>query len=144
MIIEAVYGTLYVLHVQSPELFSRPLQLWLSGILAILHGAAFSVLAYCVSIFVFHDAGTAGAQAMPAQSQQQGEDTRALLGMCQDMLIELSTIHRTLPATMPIDTVVLPAQEPKMFPCPGCGSPLPQAEYGAAKRWNKCYHCRDR
>lgn len=55
MIIEALYGVLYVLSVQSPEVFRAPLSLWLSVPLAFLHGAAFSVMAFCVSVFVVHE-----------------------------------------------------------------------------------------
>src|SRR5688500_5928715 len=52
--IEAAYGVLYVLHEQSPEWFAAPLPLWASVLLACLHGAPISVLAYCVSLFVVH------------------------------------------------------------------------------------------
>lgn len=55
MVIEALYGVLYVLSVQSPEVFQAPLSLWLSVPLAILHGAAFSVMAFFVSLFVVHE-----------------------------------------------------------------------------------------
>jgi len=55
MVIEALYGVLYVLSVQSPEVFHAPLSLWLSVPLAILHGAAFSVMAFFVSLFVVHE-----------------------------------------------------------------------------------------
>jgi hypothetical protein len=52
--IEAAYGFLYVLSLQSPDVFARPLNIWLSVPLALLHGGAFSVLAYFVSLFVVH------------------------------------------------------------------------------------------
>jgi hypothetical protein len=55
MVVEALYGVLYVLSVQSPEVFRAPLPLWLSVPLAILHGAAFSVMAFFVSMFVVHE-----------------------------------------------------------------------------------------
>lgn len=52
MLIEAVYGVLYVLSVQSPEIFAAPLPLWLSIVLAVLHGAPFTILLYFVAHFV--------------------------------------------------------------------------------------------
>ena len=55
MVVEALYGVLYVLSLQSPEMFRAPLSLWISVPLAALHGAAFSVLAYFVSLFVVHE-----------------------------------------------------------------------------------------
>lgn len=55
--IEAAYGFLYVLSLQSPEAFQRPLSLWISAPLALLHGASFSILAYLVSLFVVHERG---------------------------------------------------------------------------------------
>jgi len=58
MVIEALYGVLYVLSIQSPEVFHAPLSLWLSVPLAILHGAAFSVMAFFVSLFVVHERHT--------------------------------------------------------------------------------------
>lgn len=57
MVVEALYGFLYVLSLQSPEVFQTPLSLWLSVPLAALHGAAFSILAYFVSLFVVHERG---------------------------------------------------------------------------------------
>lgn len=65
MIIEALYGVLYVLSVQSPEVFRAPLSLWLSVPLAFLHGAAFSVMAFCVSVFVVHEQRVRGMADHP-------------------------------------------------------------------------------
>lgn len=69
MVVEAVYGFLFVLSVQSPEVFRAPLSLYLSVPLSILHGAAFSVLAYFVSLFVVHEAHGAIEDA-PADPQR--------------------------------------------------------------------------
>lgn len=68
--IEAAYGFLYVLSLQSPDVFARPLNIWLSVPLALLHGGAFSVLAYFVSLFVVHgqdDAAQRGALTIAEQ-----------------------------------------------------------------------------
>lgn len=62
--VEAAYGTLYTLSVLAPEVFAPPLSLWLAVPLAVLHGAAFSVLAYFVSIFVVYE--DAAVEAPPA------------------------------------------------------------------------------
>lgn len=130
MLIEALYGTLWVLHRQSPELFVPPLPIGLSVALAVLHGASFSVLAFFVSLFVFH-----------AQAKQAGPvvrtDTEAMLGICRDMLAE---IRMERAAAHPFPE---PAGEPKMYPCPKCEQPLTQAAYGAAQRWGRCYQCRE-
>lgn len=56
MVIEALYGTLYVLGLQYPAFFAAP-PVWAAIPLAMLHGASFSVLAYFVSLFVLHAQG---------------------------------------------------------------------------------------
>lgn len=66
MAVEAVYGFLFMLSVQSPEVFRAPLSLYLSVPLSILHGAAFSVLAYFVSLFVVHEAHGGATYEPPA------------------------------------------------------------------------------
>ena len=53
MVVEALYGTLYVLSLQYPAFFAAP-PVWAAVPLAGLHGASFSVLAFFVSLFVFH------------------------------------------------------------------------------------------
>lgn len=69
MAIEALYGVLYVLSVQSPEVFAPPLSLWLSVPLAVLHGAAFSILAYFVSLFVVHER----SERLPTPAERRDE-----------------------------------------------------------------------
>lgn len=113
------------------------------GAWAVLH-AGFPLVAWCYTMQAHAGGKVAAAAAMPASGQQSTDDARALLSMCQDMLIELSSIQQTMPAHMPIETVVLSASEQKTFPCPSCGTPLPQPAYAAARRWGKCYACRDR
>ena len=64
MLIEAVYGTLYVMHIQDAALFAAPMPLVLNVPLAILHGAAFSVLAFCVSMFVVNEGAGQAVQQL--------------------------------------------------------------------------------
>lgn len=71
MVVEAIYGFLFVLSVQSPEVFHAPLSLWISVPLAGLHGAAFSILAYFVSLFVVHERADP-AQSDPAMEREIG------------------------------------------------------------------------
>jgi len=51
--VEAIYGTLFVLSLQYPAFFHSP-PVWAAVPLAALHGGAFSVLAFFVSLFIFH------------------------------------------------------------------------------------------
>ena len=71
--IEALYGVLYVLGVQSPELFVEPLPFWLSLSLAVLHGAPFTVLLYFVSRFVVHGSGDLTPQERLYEAMQQAQ-----------------------------------------------------------------------
>lgn len=83
MAIEAIYGTLYVFQRQSPEVFASPLDVRLSFALAVLHGAAFSILAYFVSIFIVHE------QTIEHQSSPADQRDRAIidaLGILVDRL----------------------------------------------------------
>lgn len=93
MVIEALYGVLYVLSVQSPEVFAAPLSLWLSIPLAILHGAAFSILAFFVSIFVVHERGVT-TELSPAEQRDQA------IVIALDRLVEK------------LDRPMLPSSEP--------------------------------
>ncbi len=139
MAIEAIYGTLYVLQVQSPELFVRPLPIWASIALAVLHGGAFSVLAFFVSMFVVN-AGN-DAPHMPAPEQ-------AMLALCRDMLEEMRGRDHMMPTYIQPYAPALPQdvpaqQEQKTFPCPQCEASLTGPEYGAAQRWGGCRQCRN-
>jgi len=69
MIVEALYGFLFVLAQQSPEWFAVPMHPALSIALAALHGAAFSVLAFFVSLFIVHERG--GLPETPADARDR-------------------------------------------------------------------------
>lgn len=66
MVVEALYGTLFVLSQQYPDFFARP-PVWAAVPLAALHGASFSVLAFFVSLFVFHAQRGHAAAATPEE-----------------------------------------------------------------------------
>lgn len=55
MLIEMLYGILYVLSVQAPYLFEPPLPMWADIALVVLHGAPFTLLLFGVSLFIVHN-----------------------------------------------------------------------------------------
>ena len=136
MLIEACYGTLYVLNLQAPAWFVAPP--WFVAVpLAVLHGASFSVLAYFVSIFLVHEAAE-DAAAHPAQE------------LAQTLALVLSELRTPAQAALPEPQAVAARAEPQrtqrtVMPseCPACGSaatPMQQrtaAQHGA---W-KCKQC---
>ena len=141
MLIEACYGTLYVLNLQVPAWFVAPP--WFVAVpLAVLHGASFSVLAYFVSIFLVHEstedaepvevrvasilAGILAANA-PAVPQQPTYPAPALLN-------DAGTVASIQP-------VVTPQTAHRTYCCPSCGAKLNQQQYGAAKRYQHCKQC---
>lgn len=86
--IEAAYGFLYVLSLQSPEVFQRPLNVWLSVPLAALHGASFSVLAYFVSLFVVHEqAGVAHRGTLTVADERD----RAIIGTLETIVARIES-----------------------------------------------------
>lgn len=133
MLIEAVYGTLYVLSVQAPALFVAP-PVWALLLLSVLHGGAFSVIAFFVSLFVVQ-------QGSPAAPQP---DVAALL----TLLLER---HAALPApasSMPRPQEAYPAPvqasttTTKAYFCPRCERQLTLGQYGAACRNKHCKDCK--
>lgn len=84
--IEAAYGFLYVFSLQSPEVFQRPLSLWLSVPLAALHGASFSVLAYFVSLFVVHEQNSVAQGGTPTAAEQRD---RAIIGALEAVVARI-------------------------------------------------------
>ncbi|MEI6180999.1 MAG: hypothetical protein WCP31_09600 [Chloroflexales bacterium] len=143
MVIEALYGTLYVLSGQYPAFFAAPP--WYAAIpLAALHGASFSVLAFFVSLFVFHAQRSAEpvepvevriasilagilAGTAPAVPEQARYPAPALLNDAGNVA-----------SIQPIET---PQTAHRTYCCPQCGSSLNQQQYGAAVRYHKCKQC---
>lgn len=128
MLIECAYGALYVMHVQDPSLFAPPLPLAINVPLAILHGAAFSALAFCVSMFVTH-----GDTAPDEHSE-----LRTLISALAAERSDFQRANLALPrqATFP------PPQ--RAYACPGCGTERSQqADAALAKVGGLCKTCRE-
>lgn len=125
MLIEAAYGSLYVLSLQFPGFFAAP-PVWVAIPLALLHGAAFSILAYFVSIFVVHEAAQPAAPVAQPAAQAAQPDALELLRL---LVAELRSAP-ALPAPQesyarPADERTQPVAGPSMpaIPerCPSCG-----------------------
>ncbi|HNB06948.1 MAG TPA: hypothetical protein PKV97_13530 [Thauera aminoaromatica] len=111
MVVEAVYGFLFMLSVQSPEVFHTPLSLYLSVPLSILHGAAFSVLAYFVSLFVVHEArGVPDAAPIEPRDQAIVDALGAVVEVSRAVLARLDE-PRSIAAPEPIQAVPLLEQD---------------------------------
>ena len=110
MVIESVYGLLYVLSVQSPELFTPPLPVLFSVVLAALHGSAFSVLCFSVSMFVLGEQSIRHTEQPEDTSKQRDlaiiDAVSILVDSVQSKSVQISTPtvqHPELTA-QPIDT----------------------------------------
>ena len=139
MLIEAAYGSLYVLALQYPDFFAAPP--WFVAVpVAILHGAAFSVLAYFVSLFVVNEAES----AQPAAHAAHGDALDAVRLLVHELRSvpalpapqeqfarpEPAHIQRTQPVTMP-------------HTCPACGCAASTMQRRTAAQHNgwKCKGC---
>lgn len=149
MVIEALYGWLYVLSLQYPAFFATP-PVIAAILLAALHGASFSVLAYFVSLFVVHEERGAVA-ASPEQQLVTVLEVLASNAEQQGMILkQLAAPAPALPRqeTYPDPVAVGPsatlavAETKTAYDCPTCGGGLTQGQYGAAKRHGHCHHCR--
>jgi hypothetical protein len=140
MIVEALYGTLYVLSHYYPAFFAAPP--WYAAIpLAALHGASFSTLAFFVSLFIFHER----QRAMPAHAPADPEDTVKLL---VDALKQIGSVppQPVYPRPELVDTGALQAapkatRATRIYACPSCGHTLTQGQYGAAVKYGRCQNC---
>lgn len=142
MLIEAAYGSLYVLALQYPDFFAAPP--WFVAVpVAILHGAAFSVLAYFVSLFVVNEAESAQEPAHAAHGDaldavrllvQELRSVPALpaLPAPQEQFArpEPAHIQRTQPVTMP-----------QSCPACGCAGSTMQRRTAAQHNGWKCKQC---
>lgn len=138
--VEALYGFLYVLSQQSPEWFAAPMPIWLSVCLAALHGSAFSVLAFFISLFVVHSWREADAPSAIERRDQ------LLIEALERLLPRLDA--PALPGTMPVAEIaaVVSAETTTapVYACPKCAAQLSQSQYGAAKRHGHCAACKER
>jgi len=140
MIVEALYGTLYVLSHYYPGFFAAPP--WFAAIpLSALHGASFSTLAFFVSLFIFHERQRVQPAHAPADA---GDVVRLLVDVLQQTaaLPLQQTYPRpelvNSPGTQAIETPKTPARR---FACPSCGQSLSQGQYGAAMKYGRCSSC---
>lgn len=135
--IEAAYGALYVLSLQYPAFFERPPVVF-AVLFALLHGAAFSILAYFVSMFVVHDrAEDDGGTPEQRVAAQVADALRPLLA---------PPAQPTYPRPALVDdaatqALVVPQKAARLYACPSCGQSLSQGQYGAAKKYGRCASC---
>lgn len=165
MLIEAAYGSLYVLALQYPDFFANPP--WFVAVpVAILHGAAFSVLAYFVSLFVVNEAESAQEPAHAAH----GDALDAVRLLVQELRsvpalpAPQETFARPMvvvapPQVVPVVVPVVPPP-PQVVPppvvvhmaattpqtadpwrCPACGTTATTGQRGAAKT-HGYYYCK--
>lgn len=117
MLIEAAYGTLYVLHVQNPGLFEPPLPLLASVPLALLHGSPFTVLLYFVSLFIVHER----VEAVPVAP----DATALLITVLERLTLPAPALPRQEQYPLPeeVDEGVLPTTGgPEPLRCRRCGA----------------------
>ncbi len=144
MIIEALYGTLYVLSCQYPAFFAAPP--WYAAVpLAALHGASFSALAFFVSLFVFH----AQHAAAPVVSPEE----RVAIILADALAARLPALPEQATYARPalvtdaearggIQAIPTAQTATRAYACPMCAATLSQGQYGAAKRHGHCRECR--
>ena len=139
MVVEALYGTLFVLSQQYPAFFALP-PVWAAVPLAMLHGASFSVLAFFVSLFVFHAQRGAGVVSSPEE--------RVALILADALAARLPALpeQASYPAPRQVhdagtQAVHTPNKAARIYACPSCGQSLSQGQYGAAVRHGHCRDC---
>lgn len=143
MVIEAMYGTLYVLSVQYPAFFASP-PIAVAIPLAMLHGASFSVLAFFVSLFVVHgqdatpsvDPATQLAQTLQIIADQTSAQTQVLT---QRLSLPNVGATEVQPSAYPRQEVY-PKPE-RVYACEECGATLNRHQYAAMKRRGRCGAC---
>ena len=154
MLIEAAYGSLYVLALQYPDFFAAPP--WFVAVpVAILHGAAFSVLAYFVSLFVVHEAESAQEPAHAAH----GDALDAVRLLVQELrsvpALPAPQEQFARPMVVPPPPPVVPVVPPPVvvhmaattpqtadpWRCPACGATATTGQRGAAKT-HGYYYCK--
>ena len=141
MLVEAAYGTLYVMHVQDPALFVPPLPLAINAPLALLHGAAFSVLAYFVSVFVVHERSTAQT---PTSVPIVQIDMQPLVQILEDLRADVQALPAPSVQLARVDVlpepVVVHADVQPSTPVCNCGRALAPSD--VQRRYKRCKACR--
>jgi hypothetical protein len=121
VVVSILYNSLAGLFHRRPELLDA-MPWWADGILAAMHGAPLALVAYFVADLLLHR--EEGAVAMPALSYARIPE------------------QPVYPAPVLVASKAL-AKATKLLVCPGCSATLDTpGEYGAARRWGKCKHCR--
>lgn len=122
MVVEALYGTLYVLSIQFPGFFAQP-PVWAAVPLAMLHGASFSVLAFFVSLFVFHGQREGSAVASPEER------------------VALILAEALRPLVQPVEVPALPEPEPQASYARPAEVPAPEAAQPVLMLPSECPAC---
>jgi len=144
MVIEALYGTLYVLSGQYPAFFAAPP--WYAAIpLAALHGASFSVLAFFVSLFVFHAQRSNTAHQEPVEVRVATILAEALAAsrpaLPEQPHYPAPTLLNNGGNIAAIQAIATTQTAHRTFCCPYCAATLTQGQYGAARRHGHCRQC---
>lgn len=139
MVVEALYGTLYVLSLQYPAFFAVP-PVWAAVPLAALHGASFSVLAFFVSLFVFH--AQRGASVAASPEERVARILAEALAARFPALPEQPTYAAPrLVHDAGTQATLTPKKAARVYACPSCGTTLNQGQYGAAVKYGRCKNC---
>jgi hypothetical protein len=111
-------------HRQAEALAALPW--WGDAILSALHGAPLALVAYFVADLLLH---------------RETQEARAEVA---PMPAPVLTYARIADAPMPVAHEAPKASSKATRPlvCPACSATLSTGEYGAARRWGKCRHCR--
>jgi hypothetical protein len=151
MVIEMLYGILYVLNLQAPYLFVAPLPLWADIALAVLHGAPFTLLLFAVSLLMVHKQNSPQHILMEDRItialEQQSQILKQLTSTDEN---EMQWIQKSssIPAMSSPDEIETSRQPDTMqviekrYACPRCGATLSKGEFGAARRPGHCNNCK--
>jgi len=131
--VEAIYGTLFVLSLQYPAFFHAP-PVWAAVPLAALHGGAFSVLAFFVSLFIFHAQRDGAVVVSPEERVAVilAEALRPMLATPPALMEPQATYPRALPVAEPEETAQPMATLPSE--CPVCAAKPTAMQQRTAKQ----------
>lgn len=136
-----IYNTLAGWFHQRPELLATASnEAWLA--LAVLHGMPLAWVAYLVSDLLLHR-DQAGA---PVETTDQ--PTLAWAGPvlvatpASYARVEPQPVYPAPVAVHAENATEASTKATKLLVCPACSATLTTGEYGAAKRWGRCKHCK--
>jgi hypothetical protein len=133
VVVSILYNSLAGFFHRRPDALAE-LAWWADGILSALHGAPLALVAYFVADLLLHREEGNRVQgtgvSAPALSY-----ARVPAQPVYDAPVMVASVEAAKASTKAI--------KPPMV-CPGCSATLETAgEYGAARRWGKCKHCRE-